>query len=178
MLACIRSFQTSSPDHTLQHVIPEIGLQETPKPYKDDSKLINFFPEGKHMLLLSCHTHTHKLHPFFSLTITLINFFFHIANIKTNPLRASFSMLQHRTKDSAAAAVGRGSAFHFSFQDNEKWLRMSLSFGQPILFSAVHVFQPHGLTQSESNNSSNNDNKNNHNNNEYVICIIAMYGLS
>ena len=73
-------------------------------------------------------------------------FYYTIATIKTNPSRASFTQLQSVSlRDSGG---GRGSAFHFTFQDGEKWLKILISFIQPIRLSAVHIYQPHGLTQS------------------------------
>ena len=39
--------KTTPTDHSLKHAVSGLGLLEAPKPYKEGSHLINFFPKGK-----------------------------------------------------------------------------------------------------------------------------------
>ena len=45
--------QATPTDQTLKQAISKLGLLEYPKPYKDGSHLINFFPKG----IFNIHVH-------------------------------------------------------------------------------------------------------------------------
>ena len=63
-----------------------------------------------------------------------------------SPARTSAAQLQGLfLKDQP----GRGSAFHHTFQKDEKWLKIIISLSQPILLHSIHIYQPSGLSQSK-----------------------------
>ena len=72
------------------------------------------------------------------------------ATIKISPCRASLSQLQLASSKDIVHVSGRGgSAFQFTYQPNEKWLKILMSFSQPVLLSAIHIYQPQGHSQSK-----------------------------
>ena len=58
LVASSQSSQSLTTDHTFHHAITDLGLQEMPRPYKEDSDLINFFPGGNYLLYFNAlHLH-------------------------------------------------------------------------------------------------------------------------